>query len=456
MLIILSSIYCAVVWIVFIKLKLLPWNKGTKIGAVSVGIVGLLAVVIGFGMGAPVSSGGVMIQTDVMRIAAHSYGRVTKVHAEINQPMKKGDPIFEVDPSQYQAALDAANSTLRQAEYGMQQLKAAWEQAQANVTAIEAEQTVLESTIDAARANVDSSREAAAAARHALLAAQADVRKNEVDVEIGEVQHARVKQLVADKVNSQSDLDNATRTLEGFRAGLDRAQAMEKKGQDDVRMSGAQLRGAEASLKQAEATRQTLAAQLTMAKAAERQAYAAAEIDGAGEHSAIRSARAKVKDAQYDLDNCVVVAPSDGYVIALGLTEGNYVRMTQVGTFVSTERYWASAIFKQNTVQYIKPGMKAEFALRQYPGRILEGVVEGVTYGAGEAQMPVSGNLPAVNSMTMPRQFVVRFRLDGFPGDAPPHFSSAGSVAVYTDTATPVHVIRKIILRIESLMNWIP
>jgi multidrug resistance efflux pump len=142
--------------------------------------------------------------------------------------------------------------------------------------------------------------------------------------------------------------------------------------------------------------------------------------------------------------------------VALGLTEGDYVRMVQVGTFVSTSTVHAVAFFTQNTVQFIEPGMPVEMALRMYPGRILTGVVESVTYAAGEAQMPVSGQLPAVNSLHVPQRFPVRIRLDEVPEGTPFEFAASGSVAVYTDAAKPFHIIRKIVMRMQSILNWLP
>ena len=456
MLIILSSIYAGLIWLVFLKFKWLPWNKVSQSVAAGVGVAALLLVLIGMGTGSPTASGGVMIQADVTRLAVHKYGYVTKVHAEINAPMKKGDPIFEIDRTLYEAGVRAAKAALAQTQYGVEQLDAAWNQSTAQVKVLQAELQVLASTIVGTEANVRASEAAVASGKSALESAKANVKKSTVDVEIGQVQYDRIKDLVEKKVEPKSSQDRAERTLEGFKAGLESAQAQEQKSRDDIRGLEAQLAGAQASEQQAKLTKNSLLAQLEGAEAAERKARAAAEIGREGDHTTVQQARERLVSAQYDLEHCVVRAPTDGYVVSLGLTVGNYVRMTQVGTFVSTDRYWGTAVFGQNTVQYIRPGQKAEFALRRYPGRILSGTVESVTYAAGESQMQVSGQLVAVNSIAMPMRFVVRFRLDDFPKDAPPQFSASGDVAVYTDSAKPIHIIRKIVLRITTLINWMP
>ncbi len=455
MLIILSALYAGLIWLVFLKLKLLPWNKVSQSIAAGVGVAALILVIIGLGMGSPSASGGVMVQADVTRLAVHKFGYVTKVHAKINEPLQKGDPIFEIDKTLYEAGVRAAEASLAQAAYGVTQLEAAHRQAEAQVRTLQAERQVLDAAIVGAAANVSASEGGLAAGKSSLASATANVQKAQIDVEIGQVQYDRIAELVEQAVESQSELDRALRTLEDWKAILLSKQALEQKARDDIVRLEAQVAGAKASEEQAKRSQKSLLAQLEGAQAAEQRARAAAEIGREGDHTTVRLAREQLVSATYDLENCVVRAPTNGYVVALGLTAGNYVRMTQVGTFVNTERYWAIAFFTQNTVRNIRPGQPAEFALRQYPGKILEGTVDSVTFAAGEAQMQVSGQLPAVNSLAIPMRYGVRFELSGFPEDCPPRFSASGDVAVYTENAKPIHVIRKIVIRMTSLMNWL-
>ena len=455
MLIILSGLYAGLIWLIFLKLKLLPWNKVSQSIAAGVGVAGLIAVFIGLSMGSPAASGGVVIQADVTRLAVHKFGYVTKVHAKINEPLEKGDPIFEIDKTLYEAGVRAAEAALKQAEWGVEQLEAAHRQAQSQGKTLEAELEVLAATIAGAEANVKATEAGLAAGKSGLESAVANVKKAQNDVDIGQIQYDRIEGLVAQNVESEASLDQARRTLGDFKAVLEGQKALEQKARDDIRGLEAQLEGAKASVDQATLSKTSLLAQLEGAQAAEEKARAAAEIGRDGDHTTVRLAREQLVSAKYDLEMCVIKAPTAGYVAGLGLTEGNYVRMTQVGTFVSTEQFWAMALFSQNAVRNVQPGQKAEFALKQYPGQILEGEVSSVTWGAGEAQMPVSGQLPAINSLQVPRRFVVRFNLTDFPEDSPPRFASAGDVAVYTESAKPIHVIRKIVIRMTSLMNWI-
>jgi hypothetical protein len=50
-------------------------------------------------------------------------------------------------------------------------------------------------------------------------------------------------------------------------------------------------------------------------------------------------------------------------------------------------------------------------------------------------------------------EVVERFAM---PADMPAQFAASGDVAIYTESAKPIHIIRKIVLRMGSLMNWLP
>ena len=53
----------------------------------------------------------------------------------------------------------------------------------------------------------------------------------------------------------------------------------------------------------------------------------------------------------------------------------------------------------------------------------------------------------------VPRKVMVRFRLAETESNLP-QFGNSGEVAVYTDSAKPISVVRKIILRMTSLMYY--
>jgi multidrug resistance efflux pump len=78
------------------------------------------------------------VRAYVVAIAPRVAGNVVAVHVVDNQFVKKGDPLLEIDPSQYTLAVQAAQQQLAQAGQEVASLTAAIQSAQATVTAMQA------------------------------------------------------------------------------------------------------------------------------------------------------------------------------------------------------------------------------------------------------------------------------------------------------------------------------
>src|SRR4026209_693125 len=113
--IILLIIYSIFVWFIFFKKKWLPWNITSQVIVVTIPIVALTIIILFMNIVAP-SAGEVRAQNYVIPIVPRVTGQVTEVPIEPNRPIKKGDVLFKVDPIPFEAALKAAESTLRGAK----------------------------------------------------------------------------------------------------------------------------------------------------------------------------------------------------------------------------------------------------------------------------------------------------------------------------------------------------
>ena len=78
------------------------------------------------------------VRAYVVAIAPRVAGNVVAVHVVDNQFVRKGDPLLEIDPSQYTLAVQAAQQQLEQARQEVASLAAAIQSAQAAVTAMQA------------------------------------------------------------------------------------------------------------------------------------------------------------------------------------------------------------------------------------------------------------------------------------------------------------------------------
>lgn len=104
------SIYAVLIWLIFFKLKLLPWSNGTKS---LVAIVGLIIVLVVVGLlNTRTPSGRVTVVAHVVEIAPIVGGIVTSVPVEPNIPVTQGTVLFELDKTPFRARLDEALADL--------------------------------------------------------------------------------------------------------------------------------------------------------------------------------------------------------------------------------------------------------------------------------------------------------------------------------------------------------
>jgi multidrug resistance efflux pump len=112
---ILLIIYSVIVWLIFFKFKLLPWNITSQVIVVTIPIIALTILILFMNICAP-SSSDVRAQNYVIPIVPRVTGQVTEVPIEPNRPIKKGDVLFKIDPLPFEATEKAAEATLRGAQ----------------------------------------------------------------------------------------------------------------------------------------------------------------------------------------------------------------------------------------------------------------------------------------------------------------------------------------------------
>jgi multidrug resistance efflux pump len=96
--VLLLGIYSALVWLIFIKLKWLPWNTGTQVTVVIIPIVALTALILALNVVAP-STSDVRVIKYTVNIVPQVRGRVVEVPVEPNRLVKRGDVLFKIDPT---------------------------------------------------------------------------------------------------------------------------------------------------------------------------------------------------------------------------------------------------------------------------------------------------------------------------------------------------------------------
>lgn len=173
--------------------------------------------------------------------------------------------------------------------------------------------------------------------------------------------------------------------------------------------------------------------------------------------SEVKQLAAQLEGARWNLDKTVVRAPADGYVTNLVLRKGARVSnlsAAPVMAFIDTASSIAVVNIQQIDARYVAPGQKVELTFKFLPGRILTGKVETVLQAISAGQTQVSGQAVTAKEMDA-APFVVRVALDDTAVAQSLPAGSVGTAAVFTERVKAAHIIRRVLLRQEAILNYI-
>jgi multidrug resistance efflux pump len=387
--VILLGIYSFFVWLIFIKLKWLPWNTGTQVVVVIIPIVGLAALILLLNIFAP-SSSDLRVMKYSVAIISEVRGRVIEVPVEEgNRPVKTGDILFRVDPTPYQLEVDTL---------------------QAQLVGMQGSQRELEEQAKGAQAKIEESQ-----SRAREISARLDLTRKRV---------AQYRELVKTGAGTRFDLERAE------------SDALEQKGQLDAARNAESQ--AKASLSQLE---QKLGATVK------------------GEISGVAQIRAQLDNAKWELEQTTTRSPCDCYVVNLQLRPGQLLGRTRAASVMTLVEAGGQvvAFYNQNELHQVEPGNEVELALKTLPGRVIKGKVDSVVWAQGQGTAMATGDLPS--SLSVQNQpagkFAVKFDIAERDKAVFLAAGAAGDAAIYTEHLEAVHIIRKVIIRVGSYLNYL-
>ena len=187
---------------------------------------------------------------------------------------------------------------------------------------------------------------------------------------------------------------------------------------------------------------------------------------GFGKDIDLDHAQAQVEDltaqketAEYNLERTIVRAPSDGHVVQIALRPGMQavnIPLRPVMIFKHTGKQLVGW-YRQNSLLRLTPGADAEVAFDGLPGKVFTAKVVGVISGIAEGQIQPSGNMLNAAATAGPGRIPVLFEITD------PRFDEYRSImvggafaqtAIYTEHFHHVAIMRKILLRMASWMNF--
>jgi multidrug resistance efflux pump len=231
-------------------------------------------------------------------------------------------------------------------------------------------------------------------------------------------------------------------------------------------------------LEQAQTSVRELTQQLAAARAAEQQvreklsgrvkgdlatvAQARAQIATAqaqvrASQAQVENTQAELENARWDLSQTTIAAPGNGTMVNVMLRPGFFVAgmpFNEVMTFVDNE-YQIFALFGQNELHQVEPGNEAEITLDTYPGRVIKAHVDSIIWAQGQGQVEASGDLPKTTFVPPPGRFPVKLVVADQDKSLFVASGARGSAAIYTEHLTLVHIIRKVLIRVTSYLDYI-
>ena len=176
-----------------------------------------------------------------------------------------------------------------------------------------------------------------------------------------------------------------------------------------------------------------------------------------GQSAKVAEAATTLEQALWNLDQTIVRAPGNGYATNLALSVGQRVvtlPFAPAMAFVDTAESRPVAQIHQIYLRHIKPGQKVEIALKTRPGELIFGTVDRVIPAVSGGQAQVSGSIAAAMQIS-PEPFLVRLNTDEPDDVLLMEPGSVGTVAIYTESVGATHVIRKVMIRMTAILNYL-
>jgi membrane fusion protein (multidrug efflux system) len=383
---------------------------------IGIGLVLLLvlgAVVWAWSTSGRESTDDAQVDAHLTQMSARVGGTVTKVAVDDNQLVEAGALLVQLDPSDYQVAVDKARAELADAEAtalaAQSSVPITSTTAASNVTTARGGITQAQSGVAASEKEIEAARARIVSAQARLREAEANAAKSARDVE-------RLRGLLAKDEVSQQMFDATSATAEAQKAAVDSARSQVAEAEAGLRVAESKLAQAQASEQRAHAdmeTAQTGPSQITATKARASAAEAKAQ-----------QMRAALAQAELNLKYTSVTAPVRGVVSKKGVNVGQVVAAGQpLFAIVQIDDVWVTANYKETQLKEMRPGQRAVISVDAY-GREYKGKVDSISGATGARFSLLPPENATGNFVKVVQRVPVKIVLD--PGQDPDHLLRPG------------------------------
>jgi membrane fusion protein (multidrug efflux system) len=327
-------------------------SRRTGIIIVVLAVLVVVAVAVWWHSTFSESTDDAQINGHLIQVSSRIGGQVAKIDVEENQVVKAGDVIAELDPRDYQVAVENAEAVLASA-----QANAAAANVNVPITTVNTGSNLTSAGADVSgtQASVEQVQQQLEAAQARVAQAKANNTKAQADLE-------RYKPLVEKDVISKLQFDAAVAAADAAKAALSDANHSEQAAADAVKVAHQREAQAQAQLKYAETGPQQVVAQSARAKQAQAQ---------------VAEAQAQLDQARLNLGYTKIVAPAAGIITRKSVEiDQNVATGQDLLTLVSLEGLWVTANFKETQLRMMKAGQDAEIEVdatgKTYHGKVTQ------------------------------------------------------------------------------------
>jgi membrane fusion protein, multidrug efflux system len=332
-------------------------------------------------------------------ISARVSGHVLKLLVQDNQYVPAGTPLVEIDPRDYQVALDQAK-----ADYADAVAQAQAAQVNVPITSVNTSSQVssAEADVENAEAGIAAARQQSEAAKAQLVQAEANNVKVQDDL-------VRYRQLVDKQEVSQQQYDEALAAARAGEAAVNAARASALAAEHQVRQAEARRAQAEASLRYAQTGPQQVATIRSRAQSA------AAQVD---------LKKAALDQAQLNLSYTLVLAPVDGAVTNRTVEVGQNVAIGQeMMKIVNLDDIWVTANFKETQLKLMRVGQPVTIHV-DTNGKEYKGHVQSIAGASGAVTSLLPPENATGNYVKVVQRIPVKITFD--PGETKEHVLRPG------------------------------
>jgi membrane fusion protein (multidrug efflux system) len=298
------------------------------------------------------------IDGHVNSVSPRVAGHILRLNVQDNQYVEAGTVLAEIDPTDYQVAVERARADYNDA-------KATADAASVNVPIISVDTS---SQLSAADADVLGTQAGIKAARQQFEAAKANLQQAEANNVKAQNDLTRYKQLVDKQEISQQQYDQAVAAAKAGAAAVEGARANADAAQAQVAQADSRFVQAQANQRSAGTGPRQLAMTRSRAESAEA--------------AALRK-KADLDQALLNLKYAKIVAPVTGIVSNRTVEVGQNVQVGQeLLKVIPLEDIWVTANFKETQLREMKAGQKVTIYVDATDAKY-KGVVNSIAGASG-------------------------------------------------------------------------